>query len=108
MPDRLPGLCYYCAHWHGKTEGRSTCDAFPAGVSVTFTWGGALHFDPVPGDHGIQFEPAEGVSSEDLARFHKRARKTQKGAARRSQAEEKHRRYVELTAELRALAEEDA
>jgi hypothetical protein len=51
-------VCTYCRHWRIR-EGR-TCAAFPERDSIPMKiWLGENdHQAPVPGDHGIQFEPA--------------------------------------------------
>ena len=54
-----------CKHYIGikqdapgdeKSE-RNVCTAFPAKIPDDIAYGSNLHLAPVPGDHGIQFEP---------------------------------------------------
>ena len=54
-------VCSYCRHWRLR-EGR-TCAAFPErdAIPMQIWLGENTHRAPVPGDHGIQFEPAEGA-----------------------------------------------
>jgi hypothetical protein len=66
---RVP-ICAYCRHFRPTSEG-AFCAAFPDGDGIpdAILYDGELHFDPYPGDHGIQFDP----SDEDTARFIERA-----------------------------------
>jgi hypothetical protein len=57
----LPG-CENCQHYKGLT-----CDAFPEGIPVDVLSGDEPHFDPLPGDNGIQYEPPEGSELVDVA-----------------------------------------
>jgi hypothetical protein len=63
-------ICSYCRHFRPTTEG-AFCDAFPDGDGVpdAILYEDELHFEPYPGDHGIQFEPAD----EETAQFVERA-----------------------------------
>ena len=46
--------------WLGAEEDSETpvCAAFPKGIPDEIAFGDDLHLEPVPGDHGIQFERA--------------------------------------------------
>lgn len=50
-PLGLPG-CAYCIH--NRDDG--TCDAYPDGIPLPISGGDIAHTEPLPGDHGIQFE----------------------------------------------------
>jgi hypothetical protein len=58
-------LCLVCRHFH-HLPGR-TCDAFPEGVPDEVFLRKIEHRQPVPGDHGIQFEKATVAELEALA-----------------------------------------
>ncbi len=45
--------CGNCTHYQGK----QSCTAFPAGIPNDIFLGKVIHDHPVPGDHGILFEP---------------------------------------------------
>ncbi len=49
-----PG-CNNCKHWHGGV----VCDAFPSGIPWPIMSGDIAHFDPLPGDNGLQWEREE-------------------------------------------------
>jgi hypothetical protein len=42
---------------HKGNDDGLTCDAFPRGIPDTVILGGDPHTGPLPGDHGIRFEP---------------------------------------------------
>lgn len=58
VPSLSP-VCVLCRHWRVR-EGR-TCDAFPERDSIPLAiWLGENdHRAPIPGDHGIRFEPVD-------------------------------------------------
>jgi hypothetical protein len=52
--------CWGCRHLHDvETEagGNITCDAYPDGIPFFMVSGSEDHRFPLPGDHGIRFEP---------------------------------------------------
>lgn len=49
--------CMRCRHYHRRGE-PVTCDAFPSRIPDRIWLEGDPHTGPVPGDHGIRFEPA--------------------------------------------------
>ncbi len=54
-------ICYFCRHradWSEPGVGL-TCAAFPDGIPTSIIVEGNNHFDPIKGDHGIQFEAIE-------------------------------------------------
>lgn len=52
-------LCAFCRH-RSLGRGVVTCAAYPDGIPDDFLFGRRQHVEPAEGDHGIQFEPAEG------------------------------------------------
>ncbi len=56
-------LCTFCQRLHRNTETNAsphTCDAFPEGIPHAIFWESEIHFDPYPGDNGLQFLPLPG------------------------------------------------
>jgi hypothetical protein len=53
-------VCLDCRHFREVREDQPlTCDAFPDGIPDIVIKGGHEHRTPLPGDHGIRFEPIE-------------------------------------------------
>jgi hypothetical protein len=52
-------LCSYCKHRISRTP---TCAAFPDRIPREILFGHQEHLAPVDGDHGIQFEQADGLT----------------------------------------------
>ena len=69
-------MCYHCRHYY--EGGRFACAAFPDGIPDD-VWHDE-HYEPYPGDHGIQFEE---LSPEEMEERSKRMRsvETEKRAA---------------------------
>lgn len=47
--------CLSCRHHWGGNQ----CEAFPGGIPEEILFGDNDHTEPYPGDHDIQYEPAE-------------------------------------------------
>ena len=63
-----------CKHYMGVGGPEDTeigevpiCKAYPKGIPEDIAYGEELHTEPMPGDHGIQFEKAKTVF--DMAVF---------------------------------------
>lgn len=58
--------CFHCLHYHGYQEQDRwyRCAAFPDGIPHPIVFARKLHFEPYPGDHGIQFEPKPGYDAQ--------------------------------------------
>jgi hypothetical protein len=56
---RRLSLCIFCVHLAKGLP--MTCKAFPEGIPRRFALGDEVHVEPAEGDHGIQFELAEGL-----------------------------------------------
>ncbi|MBI2301792.1 MAG: cytoplasmic protein [Armatimonadetes bacterium] len=54
--------CAFCRHAEGMLRGRIRCTAFPGGIPQPILLGTHDHRQPFEGDHGILYEPAEGVA----------------------------------------------
>jgi hypothetical protein len=81
---RVGLLCYDCKHYRedlGSPPLRPIeserpdhphleyCGAYPDGEGIPFNVLMMGHFRPKPGDHGIQFEPKDGVDEKRVARL---------------------------------------
>jgi hypothetical protein len=59
-----PPLCVSCRHRHVTTVlGVHTCDAFPDGIPDAIWVALGDHRDPVPGDHGVQYERSPSMEA---------------------------------------------
>ena len=47
------GQCPNCRWYNGGQE----CDAYPLGIEDAIFEGAILHDTPLPGDHGLRYEP---------------------------------------------------
>ncbi len=56
-----PPVCIKCKHYHDPSS-PPACDAFPVRILDLVWLKGDPHTSPIPGDHGIRFEP-KAVSS---------------------------------------------
>ena len=72
MTLKIP-TCVYCRHFWGSTHGRF-CAAFSdeEGIPEAIFDEGEPHFEPFPGDHGIQFEPADEEAAMEVERRFRR------------------------------------
>lgn len=55
MQGDMP-ICVECKHYHEENNDFFSCDAFPHGIPDDILEGKEEHYDPFPGDNGIQFE----------------------------------------------------
>lgn len=61
MPYARTNMCRSCKYATDLSDAERSCEAYtwiPDGIWAE----GADHTQPLPGDHGIQFEPAPGVT----------------------------------------------
>ena len=49
--------CFFCRHL--DPQGLPRCAAYPLGIPLPILSGDLPHDRPLPGDHGIQFEPVD-------------------------------------------------
>ena len=73
MREIMP-MCYLCKHYHGiKSNPRhlgrcaAYCDAYPDEDGIPLAVDDFGHFYPLDGDHGLQFEPKDDVTPEQVA-----------------------------------------
>ncbi len=66
-----PGIvltqCSYCRHVTVDDRHRASCPAFGGEIPEAILMNEVDHRDPYPGDHGIRFEPREGLDDEFLS-----------------------------------------
>lgn len=69
--DIVQTQCVYCRHRSAGPD--QTCTAFPdpARIPDAILTNRADHRGAIEGDHGIRFEPREGVPAADLGRLHR-------------------------------------
>ena len=63
-------MCYNCAYFRGAESGK--CDAFPDRIPDRIWFDRFRHDRPLPGDHGIRFQPrdlSEFLSISELAKI---------------------------------------
>jgi hypothetical protein len=60
MPQNKPPICLWCKHF--KRDNSLTCAAFPSEIPMPIKSGHHDHRTEYPGDNGIQFELAKGLS----------------------------------------------
>jgi len=64
----MPMQCFACVRLHQAsdpdtgTQLAATCDAFPGGIPPLMGRGGD-HRNPLPGDHGLRFQQADGTQA---------------------------------------------
>jgi hypothetical protein len=57
-------ICYDCKHLHDVMKNKGFfCDAYPEGIPKAILEYDADHRKPHQGDHGIQFEIADGLDA---------------------------------------------
>lgn len=54
--------CFECKHLGGFVAAGTACAAFPDGIPVPIFLEGFDHRQPFPGDNGVRWAPAEGVT----------------------------------------------
>lgn len=52
--------CAFCVHFKPDIRSENVCTAFPEGIPDELALGGTPHFEPWPGDNGLQFSPLKG------------------------------------------------
>lgn len=65
-------ICHMCKHWRpgiGNPDGKQTCAAYPTGIPQPIWEGTQNHFQQVPGDGGIVFEPRPEITPEQVEEF---------------------------------------
>lgn len=60
--------CLTCTRRHeiGAASGRTTCDAYPAGVPWGILEGRIDHRQPYAGDHGLRYNPQPGIDTSEM------------------------------------------
>jgi hypothetical protein len=62
LPVYPVSMCLVCKYYRKAQR----CEAFPSRIPQTILIGRYDHRKPHNGDHGIKFEPKEGVSKDEL------------------------------------------
>lgn len=58
--------CTSCKHFNVDVREENVCTAFPDGIPREIFFGYNQHRGPVDGDHGIHWEPVEGMEWMDV------------------------------------------
>jgi hypothetical protein len=58
LSDYIFSQCLFCKHWQPGAK----CSAFHGGIPADILRNWHDHHQPYPGDHGILFEPLEGIT----------------------------------------------
>jgi hypothetical protein len=72
MTSQLPPICLRCKHYDWTNLEGNTCQAYPDGILENIMNTILTHTEPLPGDHGIQFEQEDpGTLATKVAAFRK-------------------------------------
>lgn len=71
-------MCFYCKRYYADKDGyideagnrHRYCAAYPDGKGIPEAVERSGHFNPKPGDHGLQFEPSEFCDDDRLNWYH--------------------------------------
>ncbi len=56
-------ICTVCRHYDRENDEALTCSAFPDGIPDPIIDSVVDHRQPVEGDHGIRFQPADAAAT---------------------------------------------
>lgn len=56
-------VCLICKHFNKDDKNAFTCAAYPNGIPDIISTGLDVHDEPLQGDNGIQFEPADNADN---------------------------------------------
>ena len=65
-----PPICMWCKHYRWSSG--AGCKAFPDGIPDEIWYSCNPHTEPLPGDHGVQFEPIDPPANPARVRSRRR------------------------------------